>query len=334
MKRITSVIQRMRLPALAGLVVMSLAVGGSLGQAKSEPFSHLFVFGDSLSDTGNYYCLSGGSPPPPYAEGRFCNGLIWVEYLAASLEMEYQPADNFAVGGATTGTLNYNDGFAGKEYPGLCDEIATFQAMSPLSEPERALWVVEAGANDFFLALANGTSPATLIGNGVNNTVAAIQQLWSAGARFILVMNVPDLGVTPLAHSLGEGGPLMLTQLTAAYNQALDLALAHLAQAGIPTIRLDAFAVLDEMVNTPAAYGFTNITTPCLLAPPGTSPAQFLFWDPVHPTTGAHKVLAREALEQLLSTFSPSNGRGTTDARANALHGLVNASQHKLWPRN
>ena len=46
-----------------------------------------------------------------------------------------------------------------------------------MSEPERALYVVEAGANDFFVALAAGTSPATLIGNGVNNTLTAIHRL-------------------------------------------------------------------------------------------------------------------------------------------------------------
>jgi phospholipase/lecithinase/hemolysin len=324
----------MRLPALAGLVMLGLAAGGSRAQAKSDPFSHIFVFGDSLSDTGNYYRLSGGSPPPPYADGRFCNGPIWVEYLSASLGMDYQPGDNFAVGGATTGTLNSNDGFAGKEYPGLLDEIASFAASRPVSEPERALYVVEAGANDFFVALATGTTPATLIGTGVGNTISAIQQLRGSGARFILVMNVPDLGVTPMAQGLGEGGPLMLTQLTAAYNQALDLALDQLAQAGIPTLRLDAFAVLDKMANTPADYGFSNVTTPYLYAPPGMSPDQFLFWDPVHPTTGAHEVLAQAALEQLIGAFSPSNGRGTPDARVNALHGLVNASQHNSWSRN
>ena len=383
MKRNSSLVQRMRRPALAGLVIMSLAVGSLQGQARSEPFSHpgrdytgpqqapkgnalrpapepfcpshgarsgcvhaprwrecretfshILVFGDSLSDTGNYYRLSGGSPPPPYAAGRFCNGPIWVEYLAASLGMEYQSADNFAVGGATTGTLNSNDGFAGKEYPGLLDEVASFAARRPVREPGRALYVVEAGANDFFVALATGTSPATLIGTGVGNTISAIQQLRGAGARFILVMNVPDLGVTPMAQSLGEGGPSMLSQLSAAYNQTLDLALEQLAQAGIPTIRLDAFAVLDEMANKPADYGFSNVTMPFLLAPPGTNPDEFLFWDPVHPTTGAHEVLAQEALEQLISAFSPSHGRGNPHARAHALHGLVNACQHNLWSGN
>jgi phospholipase/lecithinase/hemolysin len=327
MKRNTSLVQRMRLPALAGLVMIGLAAGGIRVQAESEPFSHIYVFGDSLSDTGNYYRLSGGSPPPPYAEGRFCNGPIWVEYLTASLGMDYQPADNFAVGGATTGTLNSNDGFAGRKYPGLLNQIASFEAMTSVPEPERALYVVEAGANDFFIALATGTSPATLIGNGVNNTVTAIQQLWASGARFILVMNVPDLGVTPMARTLGEGGPGMLTQLSAAYNATLDLARAQLAQAGIPTMRLDAFAVLDRMANTPAAYGFSNATVPYLYAAPGANPADFLFWDSVHPTTGAHEVLAKEALEPLINTFSPSNGK-TSNARVSALHGLVNAAVH------
>ena len=334
MKQDTSLVQRMRLPALAGLVLLSLAVGGSRGQAKSEPFSHEYVFGDSISDTGNYYRLSGGSPPPPYAEGRFCNGPLWVEYLAASLGMPYQPEDNFAVAGATTGTFNVNDGVAGREYPGLLDEVASFAALSSVSEPGRALYVVEAGANDVSVALATGMSPAAMIANGVNNTVAAIQQLSGSGAQFILVMNLPDVGVTPLARGLGESGPAMLTQLSAAYNQALDQALNQLTQAGIPTIRLNAFAVLDDMVNRPAAYGFTDVTTPCLFAPAGSNPDQFLFWDAWHPTTRAHQVLAKAALEQLISTFSRSHGRGTPDARVNALHGLVNASLHNHWPRN
>src|SRR6266436_2748688 len=74
MKRHHSLVQRMRLPAFIGLVLLGMATVASPAWAKSEPFSHLVVFGDSLSDTGNYYRLSGGSPPAPYAGGRFCNG--------------------------------------------------------------------------------------------------------------------------------------------------------------------------------------------------------------------------------------------------------------------
>src|ERR1051326_1783426 len=85
MKRNLNLIQRTRVPALAGLVLLSMALAGSQAQAKSQPFSHIVVFGDSLSDTGNYYQLSGGSPAAPYAGGRFCNGPIWVEYLSLQL---------------------------------------------------------------------------------------------------------------------------------------------------------------------------------------------------------------------------------------------------------
>jgi len=326
MKRNLNLIQRMRVPALAGLLLLSMVLAGSRAQAKSQPFSHIVVFGDSLSDTGNYYQLSGGSPGAPYAGGRFCNGPVWVEYLSLQLGMDYEPADNFAVGGATTGTLNSNDGFAGKQYPGLQDEISSFQASAAITEPERALYVVEAGANDFFIALATQTAPQTLINDGVNNTVTAIQRLWGSGARLILVMDVPDLGVTPMAKSIRMSA--QLTQLCALYNQALDQALDRLALAGIPTIRLDSFVVLDSMANEPAIYGFSNVTVPLTLAPAGVDPEQFLFWDPVHPTTGAHEVLAEAALAQLFAMFSPCNGQGKPDAKVNSLHGLVNSSLH------
>ncbi len=140
-------------------------------------------------------------------------------------------------------------------------------------------------------------------------------------------MNVPDLGVTPLA--LGSGNGALLTQLCAAYNQVLTIALDRLAQAGIPTIRLDAFGVLDNMAMNPAPYGFSNVTVPFLLAPPGSSADDFLFWDPFHPTTKAHKVLAEEAMNQLMNTFRPSNGRGNPEAGSHGLHGLVNAAVYR-----
>lgn len=326
MKQTTKCRLRLQSSGLTGLVLIGLCFGGLHGYAKSKPFSHVPTFGDSLSDTGNFYRLSGGYPPPPYFEGRFCNGPLWVEYLAAELGMNYDAMDNFAVAGATTSTINSNDG-AGQKYPGLLNEVESFINAGGASEPERALYVVAAGANDFSVGLGSGASPQSIIANGVNNTVAAVQRLRGAGARFIIVMNVPDLGVTPLALESGDGA--LLTQLCAAYNQVLNMALDRLAQAGIPTIRLDAFTVLDNMAMNPAAYGFSNVTVPFLLAPPGSSVDDFLFWDPFHPTTKAHKVLAQEAMNQLMNTFSPGNGRGDPEAGSNGLHGLVNATLHR-----
>ena len=285
----------------------------------SQPFSRIFVFGDSLSDTGNLFRLSGGYPPPPYFEGRFSNGPLWVEQLADALGMEIAAGDNYAVGGATTGHFNSNDGLNGRVYPGLLDEIASFKATRSAADAQGALFVVWAGANDFFLALATGQDPEVLIGNGVGNTVQAIQQLWQAGARHILVVNVPDLGLTPYALGLNVGGPV--TQLSAAYNQVLSSALDSLASAGIPTIRVDAFATLRKMVAQPAQFGFTNVTDPLIMV--GGNAHGFLFWDFVHPTTEGHAVVAEAAADSLISYFSPRHGKGTPIARIHALNGLV-----------
>lgn len=321
MKRTLWLLRTLRLEALTAVLSLGILAFGFRARGDSEAFSGIPTFGDSLTDIGNLYRLSGGYP----ASVRFCNGPLWVEYLAADLGMNYRPEENYAVGGATTGTRNWNDG-PGWEFPGLQDEIDSFIGDGGVAEPERALFIVEAGANDFFFALKTGESPQSLIANGVNNTVVAVQRLWASGARFIMVMNLPDLGVTPFGRSSGNAASL--TQLSAAYNLALGLALDRLSQAGVPTIRLDAFGVIDRMANNPAAYGFSNITVPLTMAPAGVDSTQFLFWDGVHPTTGAHKVLAAEALQELIETFSPSKGNGDPKAKANGLHGLVNAEVH------
>jgi len=146
------------------------------------------------------------------------------------------------------------------------------------------------------------------------------------GAEHILVMNLPDLGVTPRVQSLGMGAAV--TQICATYNQHLELALDALAQAGIPTIRLDAFRVLQDLAAAPAEYGFTDVSSQLKDLGPVTNPEQCLFWDEIHPTTAAHQVLAHEAVGQLLDHFSSRNGNATPDAAANGLHGLVNAADH------
>lgn len=76
--------------------------------------TEIFIFGDSLSDSGSSFALTFGAipPEPPYDSGRFSNGLVAVEYLAEDLGFTLNPyyddggGNNFAVGGARTGTGN------------------------------------------------------------------------------------------------------------------------------------------------------------------------------------------------------------------------------------
>jgi thermolabile hemolysin len=52
-----------------------------------------------LDDGNGVYKLSDGTfPPPPYFEGRFSNGPVWVEYLSKKLGLA---SVNYAAGGAT-----------------------------------------------------------------------------------------------------------------------------------------------------------------------------------------------------------------------------------------
>jgi phospholipase/lecithinase/hemolysin len=298
---------------------------GHQGLAKPAPFSRIIIFGDSLSDVRNYFQLTGGQDPlPPYFEGRFSNGPLWIEYLAEDLGMDLLPEDNYAVSGATTGTANLFDGFLGLTFPGMRDQIVEFLAsLGPEGADPDALYVVGAGSNDFFIGLLTGAPPETWITEGVQNTVQSIMDLWTAGARHILVLNVPDLGLSPLGLQSGQGD--FITALTQIYNQSLEGALQDLADAGIVTIPVDTFATLRAMVSDPGEFGFANVTDPFLLV--DGDPDDFLFWDDKHATTRAHRILATEAARQMIDHYSPRKGKGNPPSLIRSLRGLVKAAR-------
>jgi phospholipase/lecithinase/hemolysin len=69
-------------------------------------FTDFYVFGDSLSDTGNFHAVVGqvGGPETvglPYYDGRRSNGLVWSDHLAGDFETRGLAAENYAWIGAT-----------------------------------------------------------------------------------------------------------------------------------------------------------------------------------------------------------------------------------------
>ncbi len=77
------------------------------------------------------------------------------------------------------------------------------------------------------------------------------------------------------------------------------------ALPGIRFISFDGNALFAAIVASPAAYGITNATEPCLtFGVIGhaicSNPNEYLFWDGLHPTTAGHQRIASTAL-QLLS---------------------------------
>ncbi|MDK2413159.1 putative Ig domain-containing protein, partial [Aphanizomenon sp. PH219] len=90
-----------------------------------NPYKNLVIFGDSLSDTGNAYKASGNTfPAPPNYQGRFSNGLVWVDYFAHDLQFTDQSIQNYAFVGANTGVSNT---FGQITVPGLLTQIQQFK---------------------------------------------------------------------------------------------------------------------------------------------------------------------------------------------------------------
>ena len=163
-----------KLKVVSALLLATFSLSFAQLSAK-DPFSEIFTFGDSLSDTGNLYILSGGTipPDPPYYQGRFSNGPIWTEQLADMLGMELPPENQFALAGSQTGYDNF-------EIPlplGFRTQIDGYLGSLGLQEVDpNALHTIWIGANDFFAWLrdAPGADPVAVIATGVTNTASAV----------------------------------------------------------------------------------------------------------------------------------------------------------------
>ena len=258
-----------------------------------QKINQLYIFGDSLSDTGNIYRATGGVYPssPPYFQGRYSNGLVWVEYLASGLKLTSEQRTNFAFGGATTGSSGMNG------IPGLLAQVDNFTKAHPDINPN-ALYVLWAGANDYLYGTSNSTMP-------IENLSKAIQLLSTGGAKKILVANIPDLGKLPSTRYTANSNSL--SQSAIAHNQSLAKSFEVLNdKLGHDTqiIELDVNSLYREAITEPAKFGFTNVTNACLNNNVNNvavcdNPDKFLFWDGIHPTTAGHRILAEAALKAL-----------------------------------
>lgn len=297
--------------AASALPIALIALTSNAAQAFQ--LTRLYVFGDSLSDIGNFYTLTGQTLPPSqlgYVDGRFSNGAVWVDYLAPKLGLISDLRTNFALAGSTTGSQNTSI----PGLPALQQQIALFTQTVPQADPN-ALYVLWAGANDY-LNIGQQTNPAI----PVANLAGAIQTLAGVGAKNFLVANLPDLGRVPLVRDRGTAVSSAATAIVNGHNallaQTLTLLKPQLA-SDVNLIPLDVFSVFNRALNNPGAFGFTNTTQACLFPSPllfnplpapitiCPNPDQYVFWDSLHPTTTAHAIIGEAAFDTLSASAIP-----------------------------
>jgi outer membrane lipase/esterase len=300
------------------IVIILLAVSASANAV--ENIERVFIFGDSLSDPGNIYALTGETtkapyppiPSAPYAMGghHFSNGKTWAERLAQTLQ-DRNGGKASLDGPGQNG--NYAHGGSRARYgspsasPSSVEQVSQF-----LSDfggvPANSLVIIEFGGNDLRDALVAGaTDPDAVIPilqAALSDTATAIQTLYVSGARHFLVANAPNIGNTPVVQM--SGASAAATYLVGVYNSELENMLQYL-EFGIPNIRIDRLdlaALIDDVVASPGDWGFDNATSPCLsfLVESGAKcddPEAHFFWDGLHPTATGHEVVKELALAVL-----------------------------------
>ncbi|XP_078153439.1 GDSL esterase/lipase At1g28600-like [Carex rostrata] len=177
----------LHIPTLAILILLLSKTGNCC-------FTHIFCFGDSASDTGNYLKSIGDSYDPirylPFGEtyfghptGRFCDGRLILDFIAEAYGLPFTPpylagestkenfqhGVNFAVAGATALDNSFFESM-GMEVSwtnySLGTQLEWFKKLLPsiLEEPEwgssimsSTLFVVgEIGGNDYCYLVSSG----------------------------------------------------------------------------------------------------------------------------------------------------------------------------------
>src|SRR4249919_3166534 len=272
------------------LLAAALALAAAPAFAQ-ETFSQTVFFGDSLTDSGFYQpVLVATNGPQAGTVARFTTnpGLVWAEFLADFYGTNATPAwqltatgsivgangDNYAAGGATIGPgAGFPPSIPTALAPSLTTQINAYLTANGGHADSQALYTVWGGANDLFFHLNGLTSQAQFLG-AAGLEVGLVQTLTNAGARYILVPTMPDVGTTPFGLSQGAAGSAGISALVTGYNQTL---FGGLAQQNLRVIPLDTYHLLHEIAADPGLYGFTNVTNPACGAAPalGCNPANF-----------------------------------------------------------
>jgi phospholipase/lecithinase/hemolysin len=278
------------------------------------------VFGDSLSDTGNLYEYMKHRFPmsPPYYKGRMTNGPVWVELLVQSFYPSN--ADSHLLDYAFAGAAVVE----GDDEPlfTLHSEVESYLMAHQNKANAESLYVFWIGSNNYLAAPEDAEQAVQEVILGIKHS---LQRLVDSGAKHVLILNLPNLGETPVARDMDAQS--ILTFFSNRHNQQLAQLVEELkvTYPSVQWIQFDIRSALDDLLIHPELNGFVNVTDSCYessmdeeslkhgsvglkvaatIKPTLQSTAcdGYLFFDLVHPSGLAHKILARRVRDVLINS--------------------------------
>lgn len=327
----------------------ALLIGGGISTTANAlsygAISQVYFFGDSLTDSGFNNLWSFPFPLPPGKAPTFTTfgGHTWSQYVARDVKgfvLPVYPGPNpadkitnnsiYPVAGFASGTLKGVDyaaggsttnstGFVETWAPSLDHQISQYLVTSGNKADPNAVYFIWSGANDL-LKLLNATPPAN-----EGQLLAAAQQaainvaleagrLSAAGAKRIVVLSLPNIGLTPLISGAAIAThnptlPASVKTLSFTFNSMLNSQLGLIIkQYKIKVLYIDVYTLLDNVILATQqgrpyvvagqSFQFVNYTNPaCSTVPtsiycPSNAPNGYVFADTLHPTDMAHRVLS------------------------------------------
>jgi len=300
----------MHLRRTLGLAALATLLALPAAAVPIGSLTNLYVFGDSLVDTGNTQdfvinVLAGPDPTPAaagYFDGRFANGPIASDVVNQEIEGSNAVGsrlggDNYAYGGARARDTSGSD-----PIPDLALQVSEFSGDVGGSADPNALYMINVGGNDIFDAISvflGSGDPTPIITDAATAIATSVLTLQGLGAQHILVVGVPDVGSPPSAN----GAEVLGRSLS----ESLNTAILGVLPAG--TLFFDTIGLFDDVSANPTAYGLPVgllTETSCLNdLPPGSNCDAYTFFDDTHPTSAVSNVLG-----EALVAFVPEPGTG------------------------
>jgi len=275
-----------------------------------ESASNLIVFGDSLSDMGNGNSSAAVSlvfSSPPYWEGRFSNGPVWIEHvsddygLSTSFGNGISAGDNRAFGGSQTG-----QGYSYVILPNTGAQINSYLANVQSSFSSSDVVFIWAGGNDFLY----GTGNPDVISQ---NMASHIETLALAGASRFVVANLPPLELTPEGAGRTAQQQATMASDIVTYNSKLSQEINNLSSTmNLDITLIDAWTIFHQIVNNADHVGITNTQdqactggtsiglVPLPICGSGANVVsnveEYLFFDKAHPTATMHEIIGNFAV--------------------------------------